>query len=130
MGYHVVNYIPEQADGFPKPAPSGYNFNVYLVHVFAYDPEVGPQGCFSNFFTGTKPMQAVYRSVDMEELQTCYRRRAMPWFSISAATEIFVDHLTENNMVVLNVHGGPEFTYLGLVWSMTYRLARMTIVSN
>ena len=59
-------------------------------------------------------MQAVYRSEDMEEIQSCSRRRAMPWFLVLAAIEIFSDHLMDN-MVIVNVNGGPEFTYLGLV---------------
>ena len=112
--YHVINYIPDYTNRFPKAAPSGSNFKVFLVFVFAYDAQHDAHSCFRNFFTGTKPMQAVYRSEDMEEMLSCYKRRGMPWFSVSAALEVFFDHLI-NNLVIVNVNGGPEFTYLGLV---------------
>ena len=112
--YHVINYIPDAADNFPKPAPIGSNYNVFVVLVFAYNKLLGAQSCFHSFFTSTKPMQVVYRSEDMEEIQSCYRRHAMPWFSVSAAIEIFSDHLMDN-MVIVNVKGGPELAYVGLV---------------
>ena len=71
--YHVINYIPDTVDSFPKPAPTGSNYNVFVVLVFAYDELLGAQSCFRSFFTGTKPMQAMYRSKDMEEIQSCYK---------------------------------------------------------
>lgn len=111
--WHVIHYIPDRADGFPKPI-AGTHYSVYLFFLFAFDEELGSTRSFNVFFPGKTEMSAVYKSSDMEVRDTLYRRPALPWFSISAALEIFADHLTDN-MVIVNVNGGPEFTYLGLV---------------
>ena len=72
------------------------------------------QNSFHSFFTSTKPTLAVYQSLDLEDIEACYKQRPRPWFSITATLDIFSDHVKEN-MVVVSVNGGLEITYLGLV---------------
>jgi hypothetical protein len=53
----------------------------------------------------------------------------MPWLMVSTALTIFFDHMIDN-MVVVNVNGGPEFTFLGVVSFDTVSLLSITVVLN
>jgi len=59
-------------------------------------------------------MKVVYKSLNMEELETYFKRHPMLWLSIATTLEIFVGHINDN-MVVVNVNSKAEFTYLGMV---------------
>jgi len=59
-------------------------------------------------------MKAIYRSLDMEDLETYFKQRPMLWLSIVVIFEIFSSHINDN-MVVVNVNGEAEFIYLGMV---------------
>lgn len=50
----------------------------------------------------------------MEDFETCYRQRPKSWFKITFALNIF-GSLSFKDMVVVNVNGVVEFTFLGIV---------------
>jgi hypothetical protein len=50
---------------------------------------------------------------DIPEEVHQWRRQGIPTMRVSVLKSMFADHLKES-MVVVNVNGGPHFTYLGM----------------
>jgi len=114
--WHVITYVLSSKDGFPASATRSA-CNMFLVFLFGYNEGQDAKICFKSFFTRkTSPMKAVYRVEDMDKVESFYRRRAMPWLIISTVLVVFGDYIIDN-MVIVNVNGGPKFTYLGMVCS-------------
>ena len=107
-------YCPGPKDGFPISA-TGVPCLVFLVFLFGYDEGQDAQSSFRNFFTGkVKPMKSTYVAEEMEDINSFFMRPGIPWLKITTALTILFGHMVDD-MVLVNVNGGPEFTYLGLV---------------
>ena len=108
----MYNLGPE--DGFPISA-IGVPCLLFLVFLFGYDEGQDAQSSFKNFFIGkAKTMKSTYIAEEMKDIDLFFRQLGIPWLKIASALTILVDHMVDD-MVIVNVNGGPEFTYLGLL---------------
>ena len=112
--WQVIIYSLGPKDGFPISA-IGVPCLVFLVFLFGYDKGQDAQSSFRNFFTSkAKTMKSTYVAEEMEDIDSFFMRRGIPWLKITIALTILSDHMVDD-MVIVNVNGGPKFTYLGLV---------------
>ena len=112
--WEVITYCPGPKDSFPISA-TGVPCLVFLVFLFGYDEGQDAQSSFRNFFAGkVKTMKSTYVAEEMEDIDSFLGRPGIPWLKITTALTILSGHMVDD-MVLVNVSGGPEFTYLGLV---------------
>ena len=112
--WEVITYCPGLKDDFPISA-TRVSCLVFLVFLFGYNEGQDAQFSFRNFFTGkVKPMKSAYVAEEREDIDSFFRQPGIPWLKITTALTILSGHMVDD-MVLMNVNGGPEFTYLGLV---------------
>ena len=112
--WEVITYCSGLKDCFPISA-IGVPCLVFLVFLFGYNEGQDAQSSFKNFFTGkVKTMKSTYVAEEMEDINSFFRRLGIPWLKITTTLTILSGHMVDD-MVLVNVYGGPEFTYLGLV---------------
>jgi hypothetical protein len=115
----VVNYMAEPEDGFPEPV-AGNGYNVFIVFIFGHCVDESKRACFKDFFPGLQGLKQVYKAKDMAQVFDYWMRPRVPHFRVSSALEIFRG-LKCPDHVLVNVNGGPEFTYLGLVSTLKFK---------
>lgn len=118
--YHVVHYIPQPDDDFP-PSTIGQSYCVYLVFLFAKNPEMARRISFDHWMMTKKRatasnLDSVYRArlwkkdaVDRE-----WRLPGEPSLNLSTAAQI-LDPFIREGVLLINVHGGPNITNIALV---------------
>ena len=112
--WHVINYITAIDDGFSDPGP-GANYTVLVIFCFGYNITDNARKWFQKFFTSGDPLQPVCDSRIVEhESNTHWKRPEVPFLRSTSALQLFAPFI-ENDMVLVNVNGGPEITHLGMV---------------
>ena len=111
--WHVVHYVPSCKHGFPEPSV----VTLYMVYIIFYFNNVATQPahtCFKDYFTGRTTLDVVLLVKDITETTTQWKRTSRSTIKLAALYTLFEKHLKEN-MVVMNVNGRAQITYLGLV---------------
>ena len=112
--WEVITYCPGLKDGFPLFA-TGVPCLLFLVFLFGYNEGQDAQSSFRNFFTRkVKTMKSTYVVEKIEDIDSFFRRLGIPWLKITTVLTILSSHMVDD-MVLVNVNGGLEFTYLRLV---------------
>lgn len=118
--YHVVHYVPCPDDNFP-PSSIGRDYVAYIVFVFAKNPESRRQEAFDYWMLTKKhttgsSLEGVYRArVWMKDIvDREWRHPGEPCLNLSTTREILKSFIRDG-VLLINVHGGPNITNIGLV---------------
>ena len=118
--YHVVHYLPQPDDEFP-PCDISAQVIVYVVFIFGRIGR-GRRGDFDFFFERDRGFRdrisAVYSAVDSsdETVDREWRIQGIASLNLSTASAMFRCFL-KKDILLINLHGGPNITYVGLVSS-------------
>jgi hypothetical protein len=74
-------------------------------------------------------MDPIYFAGDMLEEVHQWRRQGVPTMRVSVLKSMFANHLKEG-MVVMNVNGGPHFTYRGMVRASAPKFIISKLIHN
>ena len=118
--YHVVHYLPQPDDEFP-PCEISTQVIVYAVFIFGRSGR-GRRADFDFFFERDRGkrdrLSAVYSAVDSsdETVDRQWRIQGIASLNLSTASAMFRCFL-KKDILLINLHGGPNITYVGLVCS-------------
>jgi hypothetical protein len=118
--YHVVHYVPQPDDEFP-PCDISAQVIVYVVFIFGRTGRAR-RGDFDFFFERDRRfrdrLSAVYSAVDCsdETVDRQWRIQGIASLNLSTASAMFRCFL-KKDILLINLHGGPNITYVGLVSS-------------
>jgi hypothetical protein len=118
--YHVVHYLPQPDDEFPRCDISAQVI-VYVVFIFGRTGR-GRRGDFHFFFERDRGfwdrISVVYSAVDSsdETVDRQWRIQGIASLNLSTASAMFKCFL-KKDILLINLHGGPNITYVGLVSS-------------
>jgi hypothetical protein len=110
---HAIQYIASNDEGFPGPQ-IGQAYVVYVLLCFGFTIDENPQLTFKAYFTGKTPMAPVFISNDIEETVKQWKKPGIPSVKVAALQMMFQEHIHQGSVIV-NVNGGPHFSYLGFV---------------
>ena len=100
-------------NGFHKP--QNYSaFDVFSILCSGHIADNMPQEDFKSYFIGKSALHLVCLASDMLEELNQWKRRGVPSIRVSALKAMFGGFLNDE-MVIVNVNGGPHVTYMGLV---------------
>ena len=112
--WHVTYYVTASDDGFPDPGP-GTHYTVFIIFCFGYSVTDSARKRFQNFFSSSTPIQLVWDAKDLErDFDSHWKRPGVPFLRTTPALVMFSPYM-HNDMVLVNVNGGPEITHVGLV---------------
>jgi hypothetical protein len=110
---HAVQYVTSGDEGFPRPQIE-QAYVVYILLCFGFTIDENPQQSFKAYFTGKTPMAPVFISNDIEETLKQWKKPGIPSIKVAALQMMFQEHNYQDSVIV-NVNGGPHFSYLGFV---------------
>ena len=115
-----MHYLPQPDDEFP-PCDISAQVIVYVVFLFGRIGH-GRRGDFDFFFERARGyrdrISAVYSAVDEsdETVDREWRIQGIASLNLSTASAMFRRFL-KKDILLINLHGGPNITYVGLVSS-------------
>jgi len=113
--WHVIHYLAGIDDGFLENATRS-QFDVFIISCFGYSEGETARSHFNYYFsTSTIAFQTVYNARAIpDDINNAWMCPGVPYLTTNSTIAMF-SKLIQNDMVLVNVNGGPKITHFGLV---------------